>query len=50
MKFTTKDIIFSACLCAIGWAIYTAGKVLNDFDVAIAQIQNDIQVLKQKDN
>jgi len=46
MKFTTKEMIFSACLFAIGWAIYMGGKVLNDHDVDIERLKVAIQQLE----
>lgn len=48
MKFTAREMIFSAALFAMGWAIYMMGSILNDFDVDIARLKGEVYAMSQQ--
>ncbi len=50
MSIKPKEIILSAVIFALGAAIYMMVSVLNDFDIAIAQLQHSVFELNQCNN
>ena len=50
MNFNAKEIILFATVFALGAAIYMMGNVLNDFDIAIAQLKVQVEELSDSMN